>query len=43
MCECPICESPCSEEITKFVLNELYKMSKNPNYKPKNAREAGLL
>lgn len=33
--QCPLCESPCNEEIERYVESELYKMVKNPDYIPK--------
>ena len=32
--KCPICESPCNEEIERYVESELYKMAINPKYIP---------
>lgn len=34
--KCPICESPCNEEIERYVESELYKMIKDPTYIPQS-------
>jgi len=34
--KCPLCQSPCNEEIERYVESELYKMIKNPEYIPKS-------
>lgn len=40
--KCPLCESPCNEEIERHVQSELYKMLIDPTYKPKTVKESKL-
>lgn len=40
--KCPICESPCNEEIERYVEAELFKMLKDPTYIPKSVKESKL-
>jgi hypothetical protein len=37
--KCPICESPCNEDIEQYVESELFKMTKDPTYMPKSYNE----